>query len=189
MKTVPDRNTEFFPEFFPSIIIPRQRGFHLCTIISYMRRDSKLSSILHVLLHMAHSEHPLTSEQLSGYLDTNPVLVRRVLAGLRERGYVGSGKGHGGGWLITCDLREVTLRDIYEAVGSPTVFAMGNRVDHPDCLVEKVVNQSLASAFDEAEALLIERFRDVTLADLSERFNRQYAKRRRKSHAHPSPRK
>ena len=152
-----------------------------------MRRDSKLSSILHVLLHMAHSERPLTSEELAGYLGTNPVLVRRVLAGLRERGYVGSGKGHGGGWNITCDLRQVTLRDIYEALGSPTVFAMGNRVDHPECLVEKVVNQSLASAFDEAEALLIERFKDVTLADLSERFNRQYPKHPGGIHAHPSP--
>lgn len=154
-----------------------------------MRRDSKLSSILHVLLHMAHSEVPLTSEELSGYLGTNPVLVRRVLAGLRERGYVSSGKGHGGGWSITCDLHKVTLRDIYEAVGSPMVFAMGNRVDHPACLVEKVVNQSLASAFDEAEALLIERFKDVTLADLSARFNDLYSKHKGGIHAHQSSKK
>jgi DNA-binding IscR family transcriptional regulator len=151
-----------------------------------MRRDSKLSSILHVLLHMAHSERPHTSEELASYLSTNPVLVRRVLAGLRERGYVGSGKGHGGGWTITCDLRKVTLHDIYEAVGSPTVFAMGNRVDHPDCLVEKVVNQSLSTAFNEAERLLIERFKDITLADLSERFNRQFSKHRGTKHAHRS---
>ena len=149
-----------------------------------MRRDSKLSSILHVLLHMAHSEVPLTSEQLSVYLDTNPVLVRRVLAGLRERGYVSSGKGHGGGWSITCDMHKVTLRDIYEAVGSPTVFAMGNRVDHPSCLVEKVVNQSLASAFEDAEALLIERLKDVTLADLSAQFNHLYANHKGAHHAH-----
>jgi len=52
---------------------------------------------------------------------------------------------------------------------------MGNRVDHPECLVEKVVNQSLASAFDEAEALLIKRLGDVSLFELSERFNAQYA--------------
>jgi DNA-binding IscR family transcriptional regulator len=154
-----------------------------------MRRDSKLSSILHVLLHMAHADRPFTSEELAGFLDTNPVLVRRVLAGLRERGYVGSDKGHGGGWSITCDLRKVTLRDIYEAVGSPTVFAMGNRVEQPQCLVERAVNDALASAFDEAEALLIERFKDVTLADLSERFNQGYAHRKGVHHDHPAPRK
>ena len=139
-----------------------------------MRRDSKLSSILHLLLHMAHSKRALTSDELAGFLQTNPVLVRRTLAGLRERGYVGSGKGHVGGWIITADLRDITLHDIYLGVGSPTVFAMGNRVDQPACLVEKVVNQSLASAFDEAEALLNARLAGVTLADLSERFNAQY---------------
>jgi DNA-binding IscR family transcriptional regulator len=151
-----------------------------------MRRDSKLSSILHVLLHMAHADRPFTSGELAGFLGTNPVLVRRVLAGLRERGYVGSGKGHGGGWSITCDLRQVTLRDIYEAVGSPTVFAMGNRVEQPQCLVERAVNDALAGAFDEAEALLIERFKDVTLADLSDRFNQGYAHHKGVHHDHPA---
>ena len=140
-----------------------------------MRRDSKLSSVLHLLLHMAHKGEPLTSEALAGFLDTNPVLVRRTLAGLRERGYVGSGKGHGGGWVVTADLHRVTLRDIYEAVGSPAIFAMGNRVDNPACLVEQAVNGALAEAFADAEALLIERFANVTLAELSERFNAQYA--------------
>lgn len=149
-----------------------------------MRKDSKLSSILHVLLHMAHLDRPMTSEQLAGYLDTNPVLVRRVMAGLRERGYVASSKGHGGGWSISCDLRQVTLRDIYQAVGSPTVFAMGNRIEQPGCLVEQVVNQSLASAFDEAEALLIARLGDVTLSQLSERFSQLYANHERAPHAH-----
>ena len=151
-----------------------------------MRRDSRLSSILHLLLHMAHSERPLTSDELARFLHTNPVLVRRTLAGLRERGYVGSGKGHGGGWVVIADLHQVTLRDIYEAVGSPTVFAMGNRVDHPECLVERVVNQSLASAFDEAEALLIRRLGDVSLAELSERFNDQYTQHQGEHHAHPT---
>ncbi|KAB8060215.1 transcriptional regulator [Janthinobacterium sp. FT14W] len=140
-----------------------------------MRRDSKLSSILHVLLHMAHAGRPMTSDELSSYLDTNPVLVRRVMAGLRERGYVASVKGHGGGWRIVCDLHRVTLHDIYVAVGSPTIFAMGNRVEQPGCLVEQVVNQSLAGAFDEAQALLMQRFGAVTLADLAERFSQQYA--------------
>lgn len=148
-----------------------------------MRRDSKLSSILHLLLHMAHSDTPLTSDAMAGFLQTNPVLVRRTLAGLRERGYVGSEKGHGGGWVITADLHTVTLRDIYDSVGAPGIFAMGNRDEHPQCLVERVVNQTLGSAFDEAEALLLARFADVTLAELSARFNAQYPQQG-EHHAH-----
>lgn len=149
-----------------------------------MRRDSKLSSILHLLLHMAHHKRPYTSDELASFLQTNPVLVRRTLAGLRERGYVGSEKGHGGGWIITADLNQVTLRDIYASVGSPAIFAMGHRDAHPACLVERVVNQSLTSAFDEAQALLIGRLAEVTLADLSARFSAQYPDHGASQHVH-----
>lgn len=151
-----------------------------------MKRDSKLSSVLHVLLHLAHSDRPMTSEQMAGMLGTNPVLVRRVLAGLRERGYISSERGHGGGWSITCDLARVTLRDVYDAVGAPTVFAMGNRNEHSACLVEQVVNASLENAFQEAEALLVKRLGQVTLADLSRDFNRCYDTHphRRPEHEH-----
>jgi len=139
-----------------------------------MKRDSKLSSVLHVLLHLGHSDRPMTSDQMAAMLGTNPVLVRRVLAGLRERGYISSERGHGGGWSITCNLALVTLRDVYDAVGAPTVFAMGNRNEHSACLVEQVVNASLADAFAEAEALLVARLGQVTLADLARDFNGRY---------------
>ena len=148
-----------------------------------MRRDSKLSSVLHVLLHLAHSDHPMTSEEMARFLDTNPVLVRRVLAGLRERGYISSNRGHGGGWSITCDLAKVTLRDIYEAVGAPSFFAMGNRSEKTACLVEQSVNAALGNAFDEAEALLLRQLGDVTLADLSQDFNRRFDEFKR-THPH-----
>jgi DNA-binding IscR family transcriptional regulator len=136
-----------------------------------MKKDSKLSSILHVLLHMAHASRPMTSEALAGYLHTNPVVIRRTLSGLRELGYVSSVKGHGGGWSLSCDLHTVTLKDIYTAVGAPDVFSMGNRTEDPQCLVERAVNNALGSAFEEAEALLIKRFSSVTLAQLSADFS------------------
>lgn len=141
-----------------------------------MKRDSKLSSVLHVLLHMAYSAGPLTSDELAGFLDTNPVVVRRVLAGLRDMGYVDSLKGHGGGWSISCDLATLTLRDVYEAVGSPDVFAIGNRDEMPSCLVEQAVNHALDEALDEARALLLDRLGRVSIADLSADFNERLSR-------------
>lgn len=138
-----------------------------------MKKDSRLSSVLHVLLHMAQSEGPLTSEALARMLGTHPVVVRRVLSSLRENGYVASTKGHGGGWVVACDLREVTLLDVYRAVGEPTVFAMGHRLENPQCLVEQAVNEALDDAFRQAEALLVERLGGVTLADLAADFGRR----------------
>ncbi|SDT40862.1 Rrf2 family transcriptional regulator [Bradyrhizobium canariense] len=132
-----------------------------------MRRDSRLSGVLHVLLHMAEHSGPVTSEVLAKAIDTNPVVVRRIMAGLRDQGYVRSEKGHGGGWTLACDLSKVTMRDIYTALGSPALLAMSNRAETPGCLVEQAVNAALNQAFEDAEALLLARLGQVTLAMLS----------------------
>ncbi len=50
-----------------------------------MKRDSRLSGILHVLLHMAEHQGPVTSDTLAQAMQTNPVVIRRIMAGLRER--------------------------------------------------------------------------------------------------------
>ena len=35
------------------------------------------------------------------------------------------------------------LRDIYEALGEPSLLAIGNRTEAPGCLVEQAVNAAL----------------------------------------------
>lgn len=131
-----------------------------------MKRDSKLSDVLHVLLHLADYAVPVKSETLAKILKTNPVVVRRILAGLRKQGFVSSEKGHGGGWQLSCDFYNVTLHDIYVALDSPPLFAMGNRNESPDCLVEKAVNKAMNGAFHDAEILLLEGLKKVPLAEL-----------------------
>lgn len=120
---------------------------------------------------MAEAPGPMTSDDLGRVMQTNPVVIRRIMAGLREQGMVRSEKGHGGGWTISCDFNAVTLRDIYEALGAPEIFAMGNRSESPGCLVEAAVNKALDGAFEDAEALLMARFGEVTLAALSRDFH------------------
>lgn len=132
-----------------------------------MKRDSKLSSVLHILLHMAEQTNPITSADLSQMLATNAVVIRRIMAGLREQGYVHSEKGHGGGWTLSCDLSKVTLRDIYDALGSPSLLAIGNRTEASGCLVEQAVNAALQQTFHAAEELLLSRFGEITLSMLS----------------------
>ncbi|MFN4275307.1 MAG: RrF2 family transcriptional regulator [Ferrovibrio sp.] len=143
-----------------------------------MKRDSKLSGVLHVLLHMAHRDAPATSEMLAKAMQTNPVVIRRIMAGLRERGYVHSEKGHGGGWMLACDLSKLTLRDVYEALGEPSLLAIGNRTETPGCLIEQAVNAALGRAFDEAEAMLLSHFASVSLGQLSDDFRNRLANRK-----------
>ncbi|WP_333588160.1 Rrf2 family transcriptional regulator [Phenylobacterium sp.] len=135
-----------------------------------MRPDSRLSRMLHALLHMEAAGGPMTSESLARMLATNPVVVRRTMAGLREQGLVTSEKGHGGGWVLARRLEEVTLLDIYAALGDPRLFAIGLSADRPECLVEQAVNAAVGDTLAEAEALVRQRFAQVTLRDLSRDF-------------------
>lgn len=138
-----------------------------------MKQSSQLSDVLHVLLHMAESETPLTSETLALAMQTHPVVLRRLMGGLREAGFVGSARGHGGGWVLTCSLDQVTLRDVHEALGAPALVSLGFREDRPECLVAQAVNDALSGAVQAAEAALLQRLDGVTLATLSRDFHQR----------------
>lgn len=140
-----------------------------------MKRDSRLSGVLHCLLHMAELGRPATSEWLAQAMRTHPVVVRRLMAGLRDAGFVASAKGHGGGWLLSCPLEHITLRDIHEALGAPSLLAVGHREESPGCLVEQAVNAALEQAYRDAEAALLERLGSVDLAALARDFHRRLA--------------
>jgi len=138
-----------------------------------MKTNSSLSNVLHALLHMAERDGPTTSEALAAAMQTNPVVARRLMAGLRYAGFVTSAKGHGGGWVLSCPLSQVTLGDIYEALGAPRLLAVGNRNERPGCVVEQAVNAALDDAFAQAQSALMARLNAVTLASLSEDLHRR----------------
>lgn len=127
--------------------------------------------MLHALMHMAERDQPMTSDELAICLDTNAVVVRRTMAGLREAGIVQSGRGHGGGWHFARPLAEISLFDIYNALGEPILFQIGPATETPGCTVERSVNKVIGDALKDAEAMLMARFRQKTLAELAEEFH------------------
>lgn len=139
--------------------------------LTNVRTDSRLFRMLHVLLHMSKENRPVISEDIAKMLGTNPTVVRRTMGTLRTRGYVSSEKGHGGGWQLACNLKDVTLLDIYEAVGKPTIFAIGTGENEQGCLVEQVVSNAIGVALQEAEDLILEKLGSVYLADLDVELN------------------
>jgi Rrf2 family protein len=143
-----------------------------------MRTDSRISRVLHALIHMKHADGPLTSETLGEMLCTNPVVVRRLFSGLREMGYVESEKGHGGGWVLAEALENITLLDVYRAVGAPPLFSDLVSEDHPECRVEQAVNAHLSATLREAEAVMLARFEEVTLAMLASEFEAPAARKK-----------
>ena len=137
-----------------------------------MRKDSRLSRVLHVLVHLEAFKEPVTSESMARMLSTNPVVVRRTMGLLRDQGYVQSVKGHSGGWSLARPLSEITLLDVHRALGENSVFAIGLTDEHNQCPIEHAVNDALRDVMNEAEALMLARFGEITLDLLAIGFKR-----------------
>ncbi|MEL6585289.1 MAG: Rrf2 family transcriptional regulator [Pseudomonadota bacterium] len=134
-----------------------------------MRTDSRLSRVLHALLHLAEMDRPATSEHIAQMLRTNSAVVRRMMSGLRQAGIVASVKGHGGGWTLEKPLTQITLLEIYHALGPPQLFAIGNDEDEPACLLAKASNQATKQALRAAQQEFERSLSAQTVAQLAAR--------------------
>jgi Rrf2 family protein len=137
-----------------------------------MPRSSRFSVALHLLVHLVDAREPQTSEQLAACVGTNPVVVRRTLAGLREAGLVASARGAGGGWRLARAAADVTLRDVQAALGERLLGAVdvaGPGAPAGGCRIQRTVAGTLDEFLDEAEAMLAERLGRITLASLAAR--------------------
>lgn len=140
-----------------------------------MRTDSRLSRVLHVLMHLGETEEPMTSELIGQMLNTNPSLVRRTMGLLRKAGVVSSTKGHGGGWYLEKPLADLSLAEVYAALGEPKLFAIGASDDTPTCLLERSANAATQRALDAARERFLDTLANQSVADLIEQSRDQIA--------------
>jgi Rrf2 family protein len=132
-----------------------------------MKQPSRFSSILHILVHLAQRPgEPFTSDQLAGWWNTNPVVVRRSFAPLREAGIIQSIAGHGGGWMLAKPAAEISLGTIYDLLGERLIDP-DREENTPQCLVERTVHHALRQTYEEANTLLKNRLATISLQDLA----------------------
>jgi Rrf2 family protein len=111
---------------------------------------------------------PASSEHIAGHLNTNAVVVRRLLALLKEAGLVNVHMGAQGGATLQRPAREISLRDIYEAIqpADSDLFAL-HAVKADGCSnVAQVILQRLDQVFGEAEEAMKESLAQVTVQDI-----------------------
>ncbi|GAB4234932.1 MAG: Rrf2 family transcriptional regulator [Acidobacteriota bacterium] len=128
--------------------------------------NTRLSVAIHVLtlLALRHPE-PATSEFIAGSVNTNPVVIRRILARLREAGLVASRPGVKGGWNLARDPEGITLADIYRAVRSGDLLAV-HPSPNPQCPVGRSIQGILGAYYRRAERVLEAELERATVTDL-----------------------
>ncbi len=109
----------------------------------------------------------VTSDTLARSVNTNPVVVRRLLGDLKKAGLVQTRRGAGGGSVLARSADAITLRDIYEAVSedSPLIPCAPGTADS-SCDLGRQVDGWLHGVIDQAEDALKAQLAQVDIAQL-----------------------
>ncbi|MGF6596855.1 Rrf2 family protein [Paraburkholderia sp. GAS448] len=148
-----------------------------------MNTSSRFAFAVHVLALLSQQDGvPLSSEMIAGSVNTNPVLIRRLLAMLSEAGLTTSQLGAGGGALLVRAPDDITLLEVYHAVEDAQLFAMHREEPNPACMVGRNIQEVLRGIIDDAQQAMEASLASRTVADAIadvERVERQRERKKR----------
>ena len=130
-----------------------------------MNTNLRFAISIHALTLLATSDDPLTSEAIAMSVDTNPVVVRRAMASLREHGLVESKSGAHGGWRLLRAPSQIGLCEIYRSLGQGDVLTMHS---HPNehCRVGANIKGALTKVFSSAQKEMENALAQYTVQDV-----------------------
>jgi Rrf2 family protein len=116
-------------------------------------------------------DEPLTSEFIACSVNTNAVVIRRLLGSLREAGIVESKTGVGGGWSLRVDPERITLLDILRAVEPHNeIFALHRSEPNHDCPCGLHIQGVLTEAYDKIQEGMTRQLADITIACIARKI-------------------
>ena len=128
-------------------------GVHIITAIDYFKEMDRVNS-----------------EFLAGSIGVNPVIVRTIISQLRESGILRTRRGSSGAEL-TKRLDEITLYDVYQAVGSVDAeegLFHFHEHPNPDCPVGRNIHKVLDRRLLDAQGAMEAQLKATTLAEIVE---------------------
>ncbi|HNU50209.1 MAG TPA: Rrf2 family transcriptional regulator [Verrucomicrobiota bacterium] len=129
--------------------------------------NCRFTVAIHVLcLLAAQHPHALTSEFIAGSVNTNPVVIRRILGLLRKAGLVKSQPGVSGGWELLAKPDSMTLGGVYQIIRPGTVFAMHRQQPNVLCPVGRNIQRGLGAHYQKAQAAMEAELDRTTIADV-----------------------
>ena len=136
-----------------------------------MSTNSRFAVAVHVLSLMAWSgEEPLKSEQVAESVNTNPVVIRRMLLELAKAGLVVSQTGSFGGSRLAHDPAKTTLLDVYQALECGGVFSLHRQPPSRDCPVGVNIETVLGDVLMEVDSAVERVLEKITINDVVQRL-------------------
>jgi len=117
-----------------------------------------------VLAH--HQPKLVTSDYLADGIKTNPSFVRKLVASLANAGLIESVRGKMGGARLAKSPAEITLDQIYVAVGETPLVAIPDKSPKKSCAISCSMMHILGKLSDEIEENTLKQLRKKSLKDL-----------------------
>ena len=135
-----------------------------------MAASCRFAFAIHVLAVLAYRtcKSSACSDALAGSVNTNPVVIRRLLSQLRNAGLVKTHKGMRGGATLELAPEEITLDAVYRAVEPRASFAADRPLPDQGCPVGAGITRVLDEVFASAQAALVAALKERTLRDVME---------------------
>jgi Rrf2 family protein len=132
-----------------------------------MAENTRFSVAVHVVALLAHEKgRTLTSDYIAGSVNTNPVVIRRMLSLLNKAGIVVSTEGAKGGTTLARPAERITLGDVYRAVELDDLFGAARNAPNPLCPVGRRVQSVLKKHFQRFQTALENEMDEATVADV-----------------------
>ncbi len=132
-----------------------------------MARNCRFAVAVHIATILAlHRESPATSDWIAGSVNTNPVVVRRILSALAKAGLVTSQRGISGGSALAKEPRNISLLDLYRAVDEQEAQALHHQPPNPHCPVGAHILPVLTDILAQAEAAKERELARVTVGEV-----------------------
>jgi Rrf2 family protein len=132
-----------------------------------MSSNSRYSVAVHILLMLDDPTGDwVTSEWIAESVNTNPVVIRRILSQLQGVGLVAGQKGAHGGYRLSRPSHKITMWEVYEAMREDGPFGLHKSPPNPRCPIGGRIQEHLSVLFDATEASMRRVLDKTTLGGL-----------------------
>ncbi len=132
-----------------------------------MQIGTKFSVSIHILLSVEvfSDDHKVTSDFIASSVNTNPVVIRKLMSQLRKAGLIDVAQGTGG-INLTRPASEITLLDIMRAVEPRSELFKIHHDTAPGCPVGGKIESLLSPFFIRVQSSFQKEMETISLAEL-----------------------
>jgi Rrf2 family protein len=132
-----------------------------------MTGNSRFAVSVHILAYLTYRrDAAVPSAEIASSVDTNPVVIRRLLGALLKARLVTAQKGATGGFALARNPEKISLRDIYRAAEPGSNQGLRHFSPNHECPVGAKIEAILASSFAKAHTAMETELTRTTLADV-----------------------